>query len=240
MKVPTYKKYGLSKREYERVNDRSRKVSNLLTHDIPLVLGIAVGIALWIFTYKRLNPTGVLETASQIFIFGTIGLICVGIPMLVFKSIEWVYRYYMGKNSSGYIGAKKYEDDREIYSRWKIRRDENFWRLLDGLSFEKEMLKVFSKTGYQIKSEIPEGDAISVYSINKDSIDFILLCWTGKSDLEFSIVENILDDNKNKFTEAILVSSGSFTSAFINKSKEYPLKLITLKELVDLARTIIE
>ena len=240
MKVPTYRKYGLSKREFERVNDRSRKVSHLLAHDIPFVLGIVIGIALWIFTYKRLNPTGVLETASQIFLFGTIGLICVGIPMLLFKTVDKLYHYYMGKNSPGYIGAKKYEDDREIYSRWKIMRDENYWRLLDGLSFEKEMLKVFSKTGCIINSEIPGESSIGVYSVSKDGKDIILLCWTGKSELEFSSVETILNENGGKFSEAVLVSSGSFTSAFINKSKEYPLKLITLKELVDLARTIIE
>jgi hypothetical protein len=240
LKVPTYKKYGLSKREFERVNDRNRKVSHLLAHDIPLVLGIVIGIALWIFTYRRLNPTGVLETASQIFIFGTIGLICVGIPMLIFKSVEKLYHYYMGKSSRQYIGAKQYEDDREMYSRWKIRRDENFWRLLDGLSFEKEMLKVFSRTGYVINSEIPGESTIGVYSASKDGEELLLLCWTGKSDLPFSSVETILNENRSKFTEAILVSSGTFTHEFVNQSREYPLKLMPLKALVELARTIQE
>jgi hypothetical protein len=240
MKVPTYRKYGLSKKEFNRVNDRNRRVSHLLAHDIPFVLGIAIGIGLWIYTYKRLNPTGVLETASQIFLFGTIGLICVGIPMLIFKSVEKLYQYYMRKNSSEYISAKRYEDDREVYSRWKIRRDENYWRLLDGLSFEKEMLKVFSKVGYVIKSEVSQGNSISAYSISKDGKDILLLCWTGKSELEFSIVERALDENKNRFTEAILVSSGSFTQEIFNKSRNFPLKLVSLKELVELARTIIE
>ena len=240
MKVPTYKKYGLTKRKYDRVNEKDRKVSHLIAHDIPFVLGIAVGIALWIYTYKRLNPSGVLETVSQIFLFGTIGLICVGIPMLIFKSVEKLYRYYMRRNSSEYIGAKLYEDDRETYSKWKIRRDENYWRLLDGLSFEKEMLKVFSKTDYEVKSEIRGYNSVGVYSISKDSEEMMLLCWTGKSQLEFPFVETILNENRNKFTEAILVSSGSFSAEFVNKSREYPLKLMSLKELVELARTIQE
>ena len=240
MKVPTYRKYGLSKRKFDRVNDRSRRISDLLSHDIPLVLGIAVGIALWIYTYKRLNPSGVLETASQIFLFGTIGLICVGIPMLIFRSVEKLYHYYMRRNSQEYIGAKMYEDDRETYSRWKIRRDENYWRLLDGLSFEKEMLGVFSKTGYEVNSEIRGDNSIGVYSLSRNGEKLILLCWTGKSNLEFPSVETILNENRNKFTEAILVSSGSFSSEFVNKSREYPLKLITLKDLVELARTIQE
>jgi hypothetical protein len=240
MKVPTYRKYGLSKRKFDSVNDRNRKVSHLLAHDIPFVLGIAIGIALWIYTYKRLNPTGVLETASQIFLFGTIGLICVGIPMLIFKSVEKLYHYYMRKNSPEYISAKMYEDDREVFSRWKIRRDENYWRLLDGLSFEKEMLKVFSKTGYEVKSEVSQGSSFNAYAVSKDGKDILLLCWTGKSQLEFSTVEQVLVENKNRFNEAMLVSSSSFTSELVKKSGNYPLKLITLKDLVELARTIPE
>lgn len=240
MKVPTYKKYGLTKRKYDKVNEKDRKVSHLIAHDIPLILGIAVGIALWIYTYKRLNPSGVLETASQIFLFGTIGLICVGIPMLIFKSVEKLYRYYLWKNSSEYISAKRYEDDREMYSSWKIRRDENYWRLLDGLSFEKEMLKVFSKTGYDIKSEVSEGNSISAFAVSKEGRDILLLCWTGKRKVEFSNIKQLLDEYKNEFSETILVSSGSFTSEFVNKSKHYQLKLFSLKELVELARTIPE
>jgi len=240
MKVPTYKKYGLTKRKYDKVNEKERKVSHLIAHDIPFVLGIAVGIALWIYTYKRLNPSGVLETVSQIFLFGTIGLICVGIPMLIFKSIEKLYRYYMRRNSSEYIGAKMYEDDRETYSRWKIRRDENYWRLLDGLSFEKEMLKVFSKTGYEVKSEVTRGNSFNAYAVSSDGKDILLLCWTGKSQLEFSTIEQVFEENKKRFNKAILVSTGSFSSEFVNKSKEYPLKLMSLKELVELARTINE
>lgn len=233
MKVPTYKKYGLSKREFDDINSRSRKVSNLLTHDIPLFLGIAFGIALWIFTYRKLNPSGFLGTTSQIFVFGTIGLICVGIPMLIFKGAEKLYYSYMKRNSRGFQNAARYEEDREKYDYWRIRRDESYWKLLDGLSFEKETLVVLKKAGYVLKSQFHEGKLKGSSIISKDGEDFILLFRTGQQQTE-------IPDKIGKTEKAIIVSSKTFSPEFIKKAKNYNVRLISIKELTDLVRTIKE
>lgn len=233
MKVPTYKKYGLSKREFENINSRSRKVSNLLTHDIPLVLGIAFGIALWIFTYRKLNPSGILGTTSQIFVFGTIGLICVGIPMLLFKGAEKLYYAYMKRNSPGFRGAAMYEEDREKYNYWKIRTDESYWRLLDGLSFEKETLAVLKKAGYVLKSQFHEGQLKGSSIIRKDGEDFLLIFRTGQQQAE-------IPDKIGKTQKVMIVFTKPFSPDFIKRSKNYNVRLVSIKELTDLVRKIKE
>ncbi len=75
MKVPTYQKYGLTKKELEHSKSKNSRISSLLTHEIPLVLGIILGVVLWFISYRKLNPSGFLETAWQIFIFGTMGMV---------------------------------------------------------------------------------------------------------------------------------------------------------------------
>jgi hypothetical protein len=240
MKVPTYKKYGISKRKLDSVNSRTRKVSNLLTHDIPLILGITIGIALWIFTYRKLSPSGFLDSVSKVFLFSTIGLICVGIPMLLFKAAEKLYYIYLERNSASYIGVKKYEDDREKFDYWKIRRDENYWRLLDGLSFEKEMMNVLFKLGYSAKSEIKENETGKAYVITKNGEDALLLCNTSKAIEGYSSMETLLKEQSEKFSKILLVSSNPFPPGFEKRTKGYQVDLISLKELVEMVRTIKE
>ncbi len=229
MKVPTYNKFGLSKREFENVSYRTRRISNLLTHDIPLILGIVIGMALWIYTYKRLNPSGFLETTSQIFIFGTIGLVCVGIPMLLFKAAERLYFAYIKRNSESYKGAEKYEDAREKYNYWKIRRDESYWKLLDGLSFENETLALLKKTGYTYKTDELDGTGI----VSKDGEDFHIIFKTGMDQPKISEI-NLTNE---KF---IIVSTKPFEADFIKQVKNYSVKLISIKELTAMVRTIKE
>jgi hypothetical protein len=239
MKVPTYRKYGISKRKLDGVNSRTRKVSNLLTHDIPLILGIVIGIALWVFTYKRINPSGFLDNVSKIFLFSTIGLICVGIPMLLFKAAEKLYYMYLERNSKTYMGVRKYEEDREKFDYWKIRRDENYWRLLDGLSFENEMMNVLFKLGYIAKSEIYGNENDKAYIITKDGEDTLLICNTSKANEGYSFMESFIKEHGKEFSGIMLVSSSPFPAGFEKKIKGYA-QLISLKELVDMVRTIKE
>ncbi len=119
MKVPTYRKYGISKRIFDRTRLRSSRTSFLLTHEIPLAAGVALGIVFWIISFKKLNPAGFLETAGQIFLFGAMGIICVGLPMLIFKGIEKLYYAYLCSRSETYKRTLKYEADRERFDYWK-------------------------------------------------------------------------------------------------------------------------
>ncbi len=238
MKVPTYKKYGISKKEFDNIKFRSSRISFLLTHEIPLAIGVVLGIIFWIISYKKLNPTGFLETAGQIFLFGTMGIVCVGIPMLIFKGIEKLYYAYLGRSSDSYKGTLKYEADREKFGYWKIRRDESYWKLLDGLSFENEVINVFSKMGYKMKSEIPAGTAGKKYILGNKDEDILLMCKTGKGITDFKKYINDSEINNNRFSKTLIVSPDNFTAEFVNEAKEKSVKLISIKELVDFVRTI--
>ncbi len=85
--------------------------------------------------------------------------------MLIFKGIEKLYYKYLGSKSLQYNSILKYESDREKFDYWKIRRDESYWKLLDGSSFENEVLSVFLNLGFELKSEHTE-----IPSFQKDGI----------------------------------------------------------------------
>lgn len=210
----------------------------LLTHEIPLALGVILGIVFWIIRYNEMNPTGFLETAGQIFLFGTMGVVCVGIPMLIFKGIEKLYYVYMGRSSDIYKETLKYEADREKYNYWKIRRDESYWKLLDGLSFEFEVLNVFSQIGYKLVSEISESNTGKKFVLGNDKNEYTLLCKTRKGDTDFEEYMKTSDIHNNGFINIIIVSPDNFSNEFISMAREKPIKLISVKELVELVRTI--
>jgi len=238
MKVPTYRKYGLSKKKFDNIKFRNSRISFLLTHEIPLALGVILGIAFWIISYKKLNPSGFLETAGQIFLFGTMGIVCVGIPMLIFKGIEKLYYVYLGNSSEIYKGTLKYEADRERFDYWKIRRDESYWKLIDGLSFEYEVLNVFSRLGYELKSEIPEGTEGKKFVMGNNNEEYLLLCKTRKGRTDFAEFMKTSEVQNHNINKTIIVSPDTFTKEFVEDARGKPVKLVSAKELVELVRTI--
>ncbi len=239
MKVPTYQKYGLTKKEYENSKSKNSRISFLLTHEIPLVLGIILGVVFWFISYRKLNPSGFFETAWQIFIFGTMGMLCIGIPMLIFKGIEKLYYAYLGSKSQQYNSIIKYELDREKFDFWKIRRDESYWKLLDGSSFENEVLSVFSKLGYEFNSEHVSQSGKRKFLLHNNGEKYILICRTSRNGTDFKEYEGIINDYGDA-DNIIIVSPYDFPKEFINLTVNKSLKLISVKELVELIKTIKE
>src|SRR5205085_5414832 len=103
MKVPTYQKYGLKKAQVEKSDSRDVKISHMLSHTLPLYLGIAFGIIVYIFYYIKVRPTDFLQIITQIFLFATVGVLCVGIPVIIFKVSEKIYYKTMNTHSDQYI-----------------------------------------------------------------------------------------------------------------------------------------
>lgn len=247
MKVPTYQKYGITKKEFENTKSKNSRISFLLTHEIPLVLGIIVGVVFWFISYRKLNPSGFFETAWQIFIFGTMGMMCIGIPMLIFKGLEKLYYMYLRSRSQQYNSILKYESDREKFDFWKIRRDESYWKLLDGSSFENEVLSVFSKLGYEFESEhteIPsfQEDGISKrkFILHNNDEKYLLICRTSRNGNDFHEYAKIINENNIGADKIIIVSPYDFPNEFVNQTSQKPVKLMPLKELVELVKTIKE
>src|SRR5438105_6869699 len=136
MKVPTFQKYGIKKSQVEKSDSRDVKVSHMLSHTLPLYIGISLGVIVYIFYYIKIKPTDFLQIITGIFLFATVGVICVGIPVIIFKFSERIYYKVLNTHSDSYISIQEYKNSREGFEFWKIRTDPGFWNHLDGLSIE--------------------------------------------------------------------------------------------------------
>jgi hypothetical protein len=174
MRFPVYKKYGLTKAKFEKAELRNRSISNLLSHKLPLALGLVLGILFYILIFNRLNHSNIFEIIAQAFLFGTVGVLCVGIPVILFKSVEKLYFRYLKSISREYKNIQMYEKDKERYRYFRVRTDERFWKLLDGLSFEKEVLNIYSRLGYDVKSEMQGNGSKADYLLaGKDELFYL-------------------------------------------------------------------
>ncbi len=118
------------------------------------------------------------------------------------------------------------------------RRDESYWKLLDGLSFEYEALNVFCRHGYELESQLSGVNARKMYLLNRESEKFLLLYKTSKSETGFSEYIQSVEQSGHAISEAIIATPDYFTKEFLNGAGTMPVRLVTPKELVELVRTI--
>ena len=104
-----------------------------------MIFGIIAGIIIYLSISRKFNPSNISGYVQLIFILVTIILLSIGVFMLLFKGLHFLYNIIRQKTSPDYKKAIKYEMDREEYDFWKLRFDEDFWTYMDGLSVEKEI-----------------------------------------------------------------------------------------------------
>lgn len=240
MKVPTYTKYGLKKARVEKREERKRKYSHLLTHSIPFVLGAAGGVVVYFIIHKDSYPATFIEFIGRIFIFATSGVFCIGILMLFFKLVENFYNSMEIKRSEEARRIQKYRGDREEYEYRKIRTEESFWKLMDGLSVENEMLNVFRQYGFLV-TPVKEslGNRKSDYFLTNSQRNIYFRCNTSKFADNGAYIEEILNIlNDSVASEAILFSSVPFKGEHIKKSHGKSLQLMTVKDVTELVKNM--
>jgi hypothetical protein len=239
MKVPTYSKYGLKKYVVEQSENKDRKVTELLTHTLPLIFGGILGVIVFLVYFFKSGQSSVFQFISQLLLFGTIGIVCVGIPMAFFILAERLYFRYKKKNDKEYQAVARFNDDRAEYDFWKIRTDEGFWRILDGLSIEKEIINMYMHKGYELKQEFETPDGEHDHVLQTDDDIFYLDVRTN-SRLEDTAYLTRLVENKNASGSKRLViyTKNGFTKTVSDYAEQNSIELITAKDLVKLVKEI--
>lgn len=181
MKVPTFRKYGITKSQFKNIENRFAKITHYLTHLLPIIIGIAGGMILYIAIFRNISPHGIPQYVQRVFVLGTVIIICTGISMLLFKGINYLYNSVYQKSSVNFKKAKNYSDERDKYESRKLRMDENYWLYLDGLSVENEILKLYTLMGYTLRSELAMRVNCSNYILGNEINNKIrLCCYFGK------------------------------------------------------------
>ncbi len=239
MKVPTYHKFGLTKAQLASVETRDKKISDILTHHLTIGIGLAFGLVLYVLYFNKVRPESFIQIVVQIFLFGSIGIICVGVPALIFKLAEMFYLKQREKTDEHKI-IKKYNEERDTYDFWKIRKDFGFWNMMDGLSFEKEVMSLYLHLGYEDKKEmateeLPDDrilkfeDKLYYFSFYTKIIEF-------KDTAEIDKLLQRKEENKCDFLN--LYSAKGFNKKVAEYVKDKPVNLFDINGIIKVVRTI--
>ncbi|RPI12920.1 MAG: hypothetical protein EHM58_19460 [Ignavibacteriae bacterium] len=239
MKVPTYHKYGITKSQLEKFDEKNRKISHLLTHKIPIAAGIVLGTTIYIINFRKYAPVNVLQVISQLFIFISLGILCVGLPMILFKLIENYYYRHIGRNNKTYINILKYKKDKEDYEYWHLRSDERFWKLIDGYTFEREVVSIYKKLGYDLKTEVAVNGHTPEFIFDKDSKSICMKFVTNKTIELPEEVESIVSESKSVYDKITIITSKGYKSGLPGKLNAN-VELLDTKDIVTMLKTINE
>jgi len=239
LKVPTYHKYGLTKAGVKRSELRDRKISDILTHHLTIGIGSALGVLVYILNYSRVQPSNVIQAVMQVFLFASMGVLCVGVPAVLFKLAEMFYFKYISPRSVEKQNIKKYHEDRHEYDFWKIRMDYSFWRVLDGLSFEREVINIYMHMGYSITDEEFSEENPYDRILSSENKRYYISFNTSKEMTGFAELNELMKRKSIKNCDTLMVfSQAGFNKKASEFAKENNIELFDINGLIKLVKTI--
>lgn len=239
MKVPTFQKYGITKAQLRSAETRDKKISDILTHHLTIGIGIAFGMVVYILYFNKVQPDNFIQIVTQVFIFASLGIICIGVPALLFKLAEMYYMKQRSKTDEHKVFTK-YNEERDNYEFWKIRKDFSFWNMMDGLSFEKEVMNIYLHLGYEDKAELTdenfEQDRILSYG---DKLYYFTFHTKITEFKETSEIDKLLErKNKSNCDSLNIYSAKGFHKSINEFIKDKPVNLFDINGIIKVVRTI--
>lgn len=221
MKVPTYHKFGLTKTQLKQVETKDKKISDILTHHLTIGIGLALGAAVYIIYYNEVRPSTFIQVVMQIFLFASMGVLCVGIPAVLFKVVE-MYYFKSKEKTDEHKVIKAYNEERDEFDFWKLRKDFSFWRIMDGLSFEKEVMNIYMHQGYELKEDMFSEDNPNARIIHKDEKNWYLYFNTKLLEIsDNAIIDKLTDKSiEHNCGELVIISQKGFAKKVVTYTKE--------------------
>jgi hypothetical protein len=240
MKVPTYHKFGLTKAQIEKSESRDKKISDILTHHLTVSIGIAFGLVIYVIYFNKVRPSTFIQIVMQVFLFASMGVLCVGIPAVLFKLSEMFYFKHIKHKSVEHKTIKAYQEERDEFDFWKIRRDFSFWKILDGLSFEKEIMNIYMHNGYELKEDMFSEENPNDRIIHKDNKNYYISFNTMLTSInETSRIDELVKKMEEHNCDELLVfSQKGFNKKVSNHINGNPVKLFDINGIIKEVRTV--
>lgn len=239
MKVPTFQKYGITKSQLDKFDEKNRRISHLLTHKIPIAAGIVLGTIFYILNISKFAPTNIFQVVYQLFIFISIGILCVGIPMILFKLVENYYYRHIERNNETYKNILKYKKDKEDFEYWRIRSDERFWKLIDGYTFEREVVSIYKKLGYDLKSDVAVDGDTPEFVFAKNNKNILMKFITNRILESPDDVDKIVKDAKSEYNKIKIVASKGYKPELTAKIDKN-IELLNTKDIITMLKSLNE
>jgi len=239
MKVPTFQKYGLTKAGIKKSETRDQKISDILTHHLTIGIGVFLGLVVYVINISKVQPSSFVQVISQVFLFASMGVICVGIPAVLFKFAEMFYFKYIRGKSEEKQNIQKYYDDRDDYDFWKIRKDYSFWKVLDGLSFIRELMNIYIYLEYTIDedkfNELYPDDRVLV----KDNSFTYISFETSREVTDISKIDKLIELSESKGCDNIIFfAQYGFNKRVLEYAKEKNVQVYDINAIIMIVKTI--
>lgn len=240
MKVPTYHKFGLTKAQIEKSESRDKKISDILTHHLTVGIGIAFGLVIYVIYFNKVRPDTFIQIVMQVSLFASLGVICVGVPAVLFKLAEMFYFKKIKHKTVEHKTIMAYREERDEFDFWKLRKDYSFWKYLDGLSFEKEIMNIYMHLGYELKDDMFSEENPNDRIIHNEEKNYYLSFNTLHKEIsETSKIDELVNRMQEHNCDELLVfSQQGFNKKVVTYSADKPLILFDINGLVKLARTV--
>jgi hypothetical protein len=240
MKVPTFHKFGLTKAQIDKSEASDKKISHILTHHLTIGIGIAFGLVIYVFYYIKVKPDTFIQIVMQVFLFASLGIICVGIPAVLFKVGEMAYFKYFKERTKEHKTIKEYQEQRDEFDFWKLRKDYSFWKLLDGLSFEKEIINTYLHLGYELKEDFYLEENPYDRILSSDGVNYYFAFNTKLTEVsETEVIDKLLNlSAENNCSELLLFSQSGFNKKVLEYVKDKPISLFDINGLIKVVKTI--
>jgi len=239
LKVPTFQKYGLTKAQLRNAESRDKKISDILTHHLTIGIGIAFGMVVYVLYFNKVQPDNFIQIVTQVFIFASLGIICVGVPAVLFKLAEMFYLKQKSKTDEHKV-ITKYHEERDSYEFWKIRKDYSFWNMMDGLSYEKEVMNIYLHLGYEdipeLNDEEFDQDRVLIFENKHYYFTFHTKITEFKDSAE--IDKLLARKDKNKCDILNIYSQKGFHKSMNEFIKDKPINLFDINGIIKVVRTI--
>lgn len=240
MKVPTYHKFGITKAQIVKSESRDKKISEILTHHLTIGIGVAFGLVLYILYFDKVRPDTFLQIIMQVSLFASMGILCVGVPAVLFKLAEMFYFKQIKAKTEESKTIAEYNAQRDNFDFWKIRKDYSFWNILDGLSFEKEIMNVYMYLDYADKEELSDEEFPDDRILESDGELIYFSFYTKAAELSDKKEIDLLlkKMEKHNCAKANLFSQNGFKKQVAEYAKDKPINLLDINGIVKVVRTI--
>ena len=135
------------------------------------------------------------------------------------------------------VDFNKFEVAKKEYDLWRIMRQEEFWRSLDGLSFENAVGNLFTKMGYDVEGTPRTGDGGVNLILTKRSEKTVVQCKAHNKKIPIGTARELSaalrDFNADK---AIIACFEGVTKPVIEYIQDKPIRVMDVEEFVRLQR----
>ncbi len=138
-----------------------------------------------------------------------------------------------------YRAVKRFQKAKALFEQWWVRTQEQFWRSLSGVGFERELASLYKRTGIKATLTPASGDGGVDIWLDYPDGKVIVQCKAHRSPIGPSVARELHGTLKHFGAKgAVLASTSGFTRGVWEFSRGKPIKLLGLKEIIEMQKAL--